>query len=162
MLWANDDRHTKSKKSDKLAVMTQNKTQIPNAEVADFMARVGPARRADETVVLDNLFRKVTGYEPRMWGPTIIGYGRYHYTYASGREGDSLATGFSPRKAALSIYIMPGYSDFSSILRRLGKHKTGKSCLYVNGLADVDLTVLEELIRAGLDDLNTRWEINES
>lgn len=94
-----------------------------------------------------------------MWGEAIVGYGRYHYRYKSGREGDFLATGFAPRKSALSIYIMPGYADFGDILARLGKHKTGKSCLYVNKLADIDLEVLADLIRAGLCDLATHWSV---
>lgn len=90
----------------------------------------------------------------------MVGYGRYHYRYKSGREGDFLATGFSPRKAAHSIYIMPGYTDFGGILARLGKHRLGKSCLYVNKLADIDLDVLAELVRAGLDDLDRLWPVN--
>lgn len=94
-----------------------------------------------------------------MWGPGMIGYGRYHYIYDSGREGDFLATGFSPRKAHLAIYIMPGYADFSGILARLGKHKTGKACLYVNKLADIDMSVLEDLVRAGLQDLADKWPV---
>jgi hypothetical protein len=94
-----------------------------------------------------------------MWGPTMVGYGQYHYRYASGREGDFLATGFSPRKANLSIYIMPGYQDYGAILKRLGKHKTGKSCLYINTLGDVDIDVLEDLIRAGLKDLGEIHEV---
>jgi hypothetical protein len=94
-----------------------------------------------------------------MWGPTMVGYGQYHYRYATGREGDFLATGFSPRKANLSIYIMPGYRDYGAILKRLGKHKTGKSCLYINKLADVDAGVLEELIRAGLKDLGETHDV---
>lgn len=94
-----------------------------------------------------------------MWGPTIIGFGQYHYVYDSGREGDCNATGFSPRKANLSIYVMPGYNDYSEILGRLGKFKMGKACLYVNKLADIDLVVLEELIRAGLHDLNKQWPV---
>jgi len=94
-----------------------------------------------------------------MWGASIVGYGRYHYRYKSGREGDFLATGFSPRKTALSVYIMPGYADFGDILSRLGKHKLGKSCLYVNKLADIDLDVLSELIRAGLEDLGRLWPV---
>lgn len=136
-----------------------NKTQITAIDPADFIAAVEhPTRRADAEA-LDRLFRKVTGFRPRMWGPTIIGYGQYRYRYDSGREGDFLATGFSPRKANLSIYILPGYGDFGPILDRLGKHKTGKSCLYVNKLADIDTDVLAELIRAGLDDLGRRWTI---
>lgn len=94
-----------------------------------------------------------------MWGPSIIGYGKYDYRYKSGREGAFLATGFAPRKAAFSIYIMPGYTDFGDILSRLGKHRTGKSCLYVNKLSDIDPDILAELIRAGLDDLATRWPV---
>ncbi len=109
--------------------------------------------------MLDALFRKITRFEPVLWGPSIIGYGRYQYRYKSGREGAFLATGFSPRKAAHSIYIMPGYADFGHILSRLGKHKHGKSCLYVNKLADIDLEVLSELIRAGLDDLAQKWPV---
>lgn len=89
-------------------------------------------------------------------GASIIGYGRYHYTYASGREGEFLATGFSPRKAALSLYIMPGYQDYGAILARLGKHRPGRSCLYVTKLEDIDMAVLEELIRAALADLASR------
>jgi len=94
-----------------------------------------------------------------MWGPTIIGYGQYHYTYESGRSGDFLATGFSPRWANLSIYIMPGYTDFQHILDRLGKHKLGKSCLSINKLADVDLDAVADLIRAGLNDLGKSWSV---
>ncbi|WP_366513977.1 DUF1801 domain-containing protein [Planktotalea sp.] len=93
-------------------------------------------------------------------GPTIIGFGRYSYAYDSGRTGDTLASGFSPRKANLSIYIMPGYQDYDEILSRLGKYKIAKSCLYVNKLADVDMTVLEELIRLGLKDLDKLWPVH--
>lgn len=139
--------------------MSQNKTVPTGASVEAFLAGVEPARKAAEAQQLDALFRRVTGYEPQMWGPSIIGYGRYHYRYASGREGDFLATGFSPRKARHSIYIMPGYQDYGAILSRLGKHKLGKSCLYVNKLADIDLEVLAELIRAGLKDLNALWPV---
>tara|TARA_R110002051_G_scaffold93824_1_gene163588 strand:+ start:990 stop:1418 length:429 start_codon:yes stop_codon:yes gene_type:complete len=139
--------------------MTQNKTQQTDLPVADFIAQVDhPTRRADPHV-LDNMFRRITGYTPKMWGPTIIGYGQYHYIYACGHEGDSLATGFSPRKAALSIYVLPGYQDFSEIISRLGKHKIGKSCIYINKLDDINLKVLEELIGAGLADLATRWPV---
>ncbi|MDP5217618.1 DUF1801 domain-containing protein [Ruegeria sp. 2205SS24-7] len=142
--------------------MTQNKTLPTGADVNVFLDAVEPASKAADARVLDKLFRQVTGFEPVMWGPTIVGYGRYHYRYASGREGDFLATGFSPRKAAHSIYIMPGYADFGPILSRLGKHKTGRSCLYVNKLADIDLDVLGELIRAGLRDLERHWPVAPS
>ncbi|GAB5438779.1 DUF1801 domain-containing protein [Falsiruegeria mediterranea] len=139
--------------------MSANKTQPTDADVAKYLAGVLPASKAADAVRLDQMFRQITGFQPVMWGEAIVGYGRYHYRYKSGREGDFLATGFAPRKAALSIYIMPGYADFGDILARLGKHKIGKSCLYVNKLADIDLDVLGELIRAGLRDLATHWPV---
>ncbi|UWQ40785.1 DUF1801 domain-containing protein [Leisingera aquaemixtae] len=139
--------------------MSQNKTVPTGVSVEAFIASVEPARKAAEAQQLDALFRRVTGYRPQMWGPSLVGYGCYHYRYASGREGDFLATGFSPRKARHSIYIMPGYQDYGAILSRLGKHKLGKSCLYVNKLADIDLEVLAELIRTGLKDLNAIWPV---
>ncbi|MCT8161088.1 DUF1801 domain-containing protein [Pseudoruegeria sp. SHC-113] len=140
--------------------MAENKTQATEASVEAFLAQVAPERRADDARQLAALFAEVTGFEPRMWGPSIIGYGRYHYRYESGREGDFLATGFSPRKSALSLYIMPGYQDYSDLLSRLGKHKTGKSCLYINRLSDVDLGVLRELIATGLKDLGAIWPVH--
>lgn len=142
--------------------MAQNKTQASQQSVDAFIASVEhPTRRADAKT-LNALFKEITGWEPKMWGPTIIGYGRYDYTYDSGHSGSSLATGFSPRKASLSLYIMPGYADFQSILDRLGKYKIGKACLYINKLADVNIDVVEEIIRAGLDDLGRRWTISPS
>ncbi|SLN49532.1 DUF1801 domain-containing protein [Ruegeria meonggei] len=138
---------------------SKNKTVPTDHSVDQFLAAVQPEKRAEDAQALNTLFRSVTGFAPVMWGTSIVGYGRYHYRYHSGREGDFLATGFSPRKAAMSIYIMPGYADFGGILSRLGKHRIGKSCLYVNKLADIDLDVLSELIRAGLDDLERRWPI---
>lgn len=141
---------------------TTNKTRATDADVAAFLAAVAhPTRRADARA-LDALFQEITGWRPRLWGPSIIGYGQYHYRYASGREGDFIATGFSPRKASLSIYIMPGYQDYGAILSRLGKHKTGKACLYVNKLADIDMDVLAELIRAGLTDLARIYPVTPS
>jgi hypothetical protein len=140
--------------------MSETKTQPTLESVANFLNAVTPPRRHGEAQILDQMFRRVTGFAPVMWGPSIVGYGRYHYRYESGREGDAAATGFSPRKAALSVYIMPGYTDFGPILARLGKHKIGKSCLYINTLADVDMDVLAELIRAGLDDLDRVWPVS--
>ena len=140
--------------------MTENKTQPTAVDVSDFIAAVdNPTRRADAET-LDAMFRRVTGWQPRMWGPSLIGYGQYHYTYESGRTGDFLATGFSPRKGNLVLYIMPGYADMGDMLDRLGKHKLGKSCLYINKLADVDMDVVEEIVRAGLKDLEGRWPVS--
>ncbi|KAJ56384.1 hypothetical protein ACMU_05420 [Actibacterium mucosum KCTC 23349] len=140
--------------------MTTNKTMPTPVLPADFLNAVDHPRRRADGLTLDQIFREETGFTPVMWGPSIVGYGRYHYVYDSGRQGDFLATGFSPRKSNLSIYIMPGYADFGDILTRLGKHKIGKSCLYINTLDDVDADVLRELIRAGLADLATRWTIH--
>lgn len=139
--------------------MVTNKTVPTGADVDLFLSAISPEARLADGVRLDALFREVTGFPPVMWGPSMVGYGRYHYRYASGREGDFLATGFSPRKAAFSIYIMPGYAEFSDIRARLGKHKAGKSCLYVTRLSDVDLDVLAELIEAGLEDLARHWPV---
>lgn len=137
----------------------QNKTVATQHDPRAFLGSIDhPRRRADGLVLLD-LFAEVSGFEPVMWGPSIVGYGRYHYKYESGREGDFLATGFSPRKSNLSIYIMPGYQDYSAILNHLGKHKLGKSCLYVNKLGDIDLNVLRQLIRTGLKDLENIWPV---
>lgn len=133
--------------------MRENKTRPTTISPANFIASVDhPVRRADAQKLLEMMTR-ITGETPIMWGPAIIGFGQYHYRYDSGREGDFMRTGFSPRKANMVVYIMPGYTDFGTILERLGKHRLGKSCLYINKLADVDLDVLEELIRAGLADM---------
>jgi hypothetical protein len=142
--------------------MAENKTQATGQDVTEFLMQVEhPQRRADG-LALDALFREVTGFEPRMWGPTMVGYGRYQYVYDSGREGDALATGFSPRKANLVLYIMPGYGHFPEIMARLGKYKIGKSCLYINKLSDVDPDAVRDLIRAGLADLDARWPVQAS
>jgi hypothetical protein len=142
--------------------MAETKTKQTDIAVADFIAAIDdPVRRAD-AMALDTLFRRVTGWAPVMWGPSMVGYGAYDYTYASGHSGSSLATGFSPRKAEHSIYVIPGYQDYGPILARLGKHKTGKSCLYVKRLSDIDTVALEDLIRAGLQDLGRIWPIRPS
>jgi hypothetical protein len=141
---------------------TENITRPTTADVTAFLEAVEhPVRRAD-ALALDALFRKVTGWQPRLWGPSMVGYGSYHYVYASGREGDMLATGFAPRKANLSIYIMPGYREYADILSRLGKHRHGKACLYINKLADIDGDVLAELIRVGLADLRKQYPVTAS
>ena len=142
--------------------MAQTKTQTTPVDPADFIAAVEHKTRHADALTLDALFREITGWTPRMWGPTIIGYGGYHYKYDSGHEGDCLATGFSPRKANLVLYIMPGYQDYGEMLDRLGKHKLGKACLYINKLADVDLAVLREIIETGLTDLGKRYPVKPS
>lgn len=137
-----------------------NKTQATTVDPKDFIAAVEPEKRKTDAEVLLNFFNRVTGLEPKMWGPTIIGYGRYHYKYESGREGDAIITGFSPRKQNLTLYIMPGYrfGDMQEKLARLGKHKLGKSCLYINKLADIDIDVLEEIVRDGIAYMKDKYE----
>ncbi len=140
--------------------MADNKTTATAASVEAFIDTVDHPRKQEEARQLDALFRRVTGEEPTMWGPSMIGYGSYHYKYDSGREGDFLRTGFSPRKAKHSIYLMGGYCDEltsaknEDLLSRLGKHAQGKSCLYINKLADVDLDVLEQLVRVNFEAMN--------
>ncbi|MBA4051608.1 MAG: hypothetical protein C0472_06925 [Erythrobacter sp.] len=134
--------------------MAEAKTMITDVAVEAFIEGVEPPAKREDARVLDALFRKVTGEAPKMWGPTIIGYGEYRTTYDSGRAVHWMRTGFSPRKAKHSLYFMGGYCDpvtgsgRDEKLVRLGKYSTGKSCLYVNKLADIDLAVLEEIIAA--------------
>jgi len=143
--------------------MAEAKTQVTDIDPAAFIATVEPERKREEAKVLDALFRRVTGEKPKMWGPSIIGYGSYRTTYASGREVHWLRTGFSPRKAKHSLYLMGGYCDpetgekHAAALERLGKHSRGKSCLYVNKLADIDLDVLEEMLRTDWDEMKRRY-----
>ena len=133
--------------------MAETKTKPTQVSVEDYIAALEPPSKREDAPVLDALFRKVTGMAPRMWGPTIVGYGEYHYRYDSGHEGDICRVGFSPRKAKHSLYLMcdspAEEAAFAPLLARLGKHSRGKGCFYVNKLADIDLGVLEEMIALG-------------
>lgn len=127
--------------------MAELKTKKNRASVKAFLDSIQDEGKRADCRALDKLFRDVTGEPPAMWGPSIVGYGSYHYRYASGREGDWFTAGFSPRKQALTLYIMAGFSRYEEILSRLGPHKHGKSCLYVKRLEDIDMDVLRELIK---------------
>jgi len=140
---------------------TQNKTQKTSESVNDFIGEVKPPERQLECKVVMKIMKRVTGKNPKMWGSSIVGYGEYHYTYDSGREGDSLATGFSPRKKALTLYIMPGYQNYEHILKKLGPHTLGKSCLYLKKLDGIDLKVLEKLIETGYKDLKKIFPVKK-
>jgi len=132
-----------------MARRNDNATRPTDVDPADFVAAVEhPTRRADGQALLA-LMRDVTGEAPAMWGPSIVGFGTYHYRYDSGREGDFLRIGFSPRKASLSLYGLQDAPEAAPLLERLGKHRSGAGCLYVNKLADVDMAVLRELIELG-------------
>ena len=136
----------------------ENKTMPTKVSVRDFVNSVENETRRRDAKALMKIFKDVTGMSPQMWGPSLIGYGRYHYKYESGREGDMLMTGFSPRKANLVLYIMPGYLDLEEKLSRLGKHKLGKACLYINKLADVDVDVLKEIITYGVEYMQENYQ----
>lgn len=125
------------------------KTKETASSVDAFIAEQPAAIAADCRVIMA-LMNKATGEEPKLWGPSIVGYGRYAYKYDTGREGEWMVTGFSPRKANLTLYIMMGFEKESALLKKLGKHTTGKSCLYIKRLSDVDLKVLESLITKGV------------
>ena len=127
--------------------MAELKTKPTTDSVSAFLKRVEDKGRRDDCLTVIAMMKDVTKEEPAMWGSSIVGFGRYHYKYESGREGEWMITGFSPRKADLTLYIMGGFEDFPDLMKRLGKHKTAKSCLYIKKLADVDLKVLKEIVK---------------
>ncbi len=138
-----------------------NKTQRTTASVEDFIAAVEHKGRREDSLILLELMKRATGFEPAMWGDSIVGFGEYHYKYDSGREGDFLMTGFSPRKAAMSVYIMPGFNLYEEQLARLGKHKHSVSCLYLSRLDKLDLTALEEMVVDSvrrMKEISVRWK----
>jgi hypothetical protein len=130
--------------------MADLKTKQTKASVAGFLKNIADETRRAECRTLLELMQAATGERPSMWGPSIVGFGSYHYKYASGREGDWFRVGFSPRKQALTVYIMSGFTGHESLLKKLGKHTTGKGCLYIKHLADVDLEILARLVRASV------------
>jgi hypothetical protein len=134
----------------------ENKTQPTEKSVIDFLNSVENDQRRDDSFEVLKLMEKITGEPAKMWGPSIVGFGSYHYKYATGREGDFLATGFSPRKTALTLYIMSGFSNYHKLMENLGKYKTGKSCLYVKKLTDLNLVVLSNLIKESYDYINNK------
>ena len=137
------------------------KTTATEVSTADFIAKVPDPRQRAEAAVIDTMHCRVTGLQPKMWGPSIIGYGSYDYKYDSGREGTMCRAGFSPRKAAMTIYLMGNYcesqAEVDDLFARLGKHTTGKSCLYIKKLADADLAVLERLVALSWAAMNARY-----
>jgi hypothetical protein len=125
--------------------MAELKTRANDASVTRFLNGVADEEKRRDCRDLAAMLSEITGSEAKMWGSSIVGFGQYHYTYASGREGDWMLIGFSPRARNISLYIMSGFREYDALLQRLGKHKTGKSCLYINRLAEVDRDVLREL-----------------
>jgi hypothetical protein len=137
--------------------MAELKTRPTDDNVEHFLQGISDEQRREDCRTIARIMRKVTKAPPRMWGASIVGYGSYHYRYESGREGDWFLTGFSPRKQALTVYVMSGFARYSGLLSQLGKFKTGKACLYFKRLEDVDLAVLETLIRESVAHLKKTY-----
>lgn len=130
--------------------MSNLKTTRNDGDVRAYLESVANKQRRQDALAMLELMREITGEEAEMWGESIVGFGSYRYRYASGRQGDWFLTGFAPRKQALTLYIMPGFERYEALLAKLGKHKIGKSCLYINKLADVDEDALKEIIAASV------------
>jgi hypothetical protein len=134
--------------------MAEMKTKANRKSVELFLDGIKDEKRSEDCTVVSRLMEKITGAKPKMWGDSIVGFGSYHYKYASGREGDWFLTGYSLRKSDLTIYLMCDLEKNAGLLKKLGKHKTGKSCLYLKSLDDIDIDVLIELIRDSVKKLS--------
>jgi hypothetical protein len=140
--------------------MAELKTKSNNDSVAEFLNNLDDPKRQEDCKNIMKIMESLTGEKPRMWGSSIIGFGTYHYKYASGHEGDWFKTGFSPRKQNLTLYIMSGFEEYDDLMNRLGKYKNGKSCIYIKQIEDIDQEVLKELIAASLIMLENRYGVN--
>lgn len=139
--------------------MAEPKTKKTEASVSAFLDAIKDDTRRADCKAVAKLMQKVTGEKPKMWGSSIVGFGTYHYVYASGREGDWPIAGFSPRAQALTLYIMSGFDGEPALMGKLGKYKTGKSCLYVKRLADIDAGVLEELVTRSVAYMRKKYPV---
>jgi hypothetical protein len=133
------------------------KTKVNDVSVEGFLNKVEDEKKRNDAFEVLKLMKEVTGEKPKMWGSSIVGFGTYRYKYASGQEGDWMITGFSPRKTSLTLYIMPGLGRYEELMPKLGKYKTGKSCLYINKLTDVDLDILKTLVKESVDYMNKKY-----
>ena len=133
------------------------KTKVTNTSVSSFLKGIEDKQRREDCKTVARLMREATGNVAKIWGTNMVGFGSYDYKYASGREGSWFLCGFSPRARSLTIYIMPGFGEFDSLMQQLGKHKTGRSCLYIRNLEDVDLAVLERLIRDSVRHMRSKY-----
>ena len=138
--------------------MAELKTKPTDESVEAFINRVEDPKKREDSFEIIKLMRKITGSEPKMWGGSIVGFGTYHYVYATGNSGDWPVVGFSPRKQNLTLYIKAGFSKYGELMEKLGKHKTGKSCLYVKKLSDIDIEVLETLIAESVEYMKGKYE----
>jgi len=137
----------------------KNKTTATEKSVRDFLNSVKDDQKREDSFKILSMMERLSGYEAKMWGSSIIGFGEYHYKYESGREGNMCRIGFSPRTQNLTLYMIPGYSEYADELSRLGKHKIGKSCLYIKRLSDVDESVLEEMIIKDLKAMDEKYPL---
>jgi hypothetical protein len=137
--------------------MAENKTKPTSMSVAAFLNAIDDKEKRRDCKKVAAMMRTATGKRAKMWGASIVGFGRYHYKYASGREGDFMITGFSPRAQSLTLYIMPGFKQFEPLMKKLGKYKTGKSCLYIKRLSDVDESVLQRLIEGSVRHMRQKY-----
>ncbi|WP_066392705.1 DUF1801 domain-containing protein [Neobacillus mesonae] len=135
----------------------QQKTKETDHSVVEFIESVENPKKRDDAYNLVDIFSDATGYHAKMWGPSIIGFGSYHYKYESGHEGDAPLVGFSPRKAKISLYFAPGDPNREELLKHLGKHTTGKGCVYINKLADIEIDVLKKLITQSVQYLQEKY-----
>lgn len=140
---------------------TQNKTTLNENSVSDFLDGVENEKRREDSKIALKLMEEITGEEAKMWGKSIVGFGTYHYKYASGREGDFMKVGFSPRKTSLTLYIMGGFDRYDELMEKLGKYKIGKSCLYIKKIEDVDLEVLKDLVRESVAYISQKYPEKE-
>ena len=131
--------------------MSELKTKRNKGDVEAFLSSIPDDKKQQDSSTILELMKQITGAEPEMWGESIVGFGSYHYKYASGREGDWFVTGFAPRKQNLTLYIMSGFDSYNQLLSKLGKHSTGKSCLYIKKIEDVDMDVLKELVKQSVE-----------
>ena len=136
---------------------SQNKTVETKHSVDEFLNTITDEQRKKDSFEILELMKSVTSENPKMWGTSIVGFGKYHYKYESGREGDFVKVGFSPRKTSLTPYIIPGFDRYEELMTKLGKYKTGKSCLYVQRLADVDLSILKQLILESYEYMSNKY-----
>ena len=139
--------------------MSENKTQPTAANVTEFLQGIDDSQKQADTQQIVEIMERVSGYPATMWGESLIGFGQYTYTYKSGRTGEWSLVGVSPRARNISIYIMPGFDQYQDLMQQLGKHKVGRSCLYINKLADVDVKVLETLIERSVKDMKERYNV---
>lgn len=142
--------------------MYELKTKETDHSVIEFIGNVDHPKKREDAYQLLDIFTETTGYSAKMWGPSIIGFGSYHYKYASGHEGDAPLVGFSPRKANISLYFAPSESKREELLKDFGKHTSGKGCVYINKVADIDTDVLKELINQSVEFLKVTYPNQES